>query len=147
MKPTAVYLIQSDIDPGLFKVGLSDHVPRRRSQVRSCYRLGGSTRAEAWFPTRMGAQDAERAWHRFLEAFRDCPNGGREWFRMEQEDVENFIHWSSQSNSSIALRSSIKSGRMTPYQSVQITTKLLRSIPNARKGCRVRTDSSSTVKS
>ena len=137
MKATAIYLIQSEIDPGLFKVGLSNHVPRRRSQIRDCYHLGGSTKAETWFPTRLGAQDAERAWHHYLAPFKDCPNGGREWFRMEQIDIDRFMHWSTQSNSSLPLRSSIKSGRMTPYQSVQLTTKLLRSIPNARKGCRI----------
>jgi hypothetical protein len=133
LKPTAVYLIQSESDPELFKVGLSDHVPRRRGQVRVHYNLGGSTRAETWFPTRLGAQDAERAWHLYLAPFRDCPNGGREWFRMQPMDVQCFLHWSEQSNSSLPLRSSIKSGRMTPYQSIQLTSKLLRSIPNGRQ--------------
>lgn len=131
-KPTAVYLIASDVEEHLYKIGLSNLVPRRKEQVRLHYGLGGLVLGEAWFPTRLGAQDAERAWHELLAPFRDCPNGGREWFRLEQIYVDNFLHWSSQSNSSLPLKASIKSGRMTPYQTVCITNKLLRSIPNGR---------------
>lgn len=132
VKPTAVYLIQSESDSGLYKVGLSDLVPRRNAQIHDTYNLGGVVQCEAWFPTRIGALEAERKWHYHLFPFRDCPNGGREWFRLPDHITGYFYQWAGQSRSAMPLKASIRSGRMTPYQKQQLTHQLLKSIPDGR---------------
>jgi T5orf172 domain len=133
VKPTAIYLIKSDQLEGVYKVGLSDLVPRRSTQIRAHYGLGGSVEAEAWFPSRSTAQEAERAWHRFLAPLRDLSAGGREWFRMSEELIATFKQWTSLSPNGLPLRMQIKSGRLTPFQAEQLSTKLLRSIPYAER--------------
>lgn len=134
MKPTAIYLIKSDQLEGVYKVGLSDLVPRRSSQIREHYRVGGSVEAEAWFPTRCAAQQAEKAWHRFLASLRDDSVRGREWFRMTEDLVESFKKWAAISPNGLPLRMRIKSGRLTPFQAEQLSTQLLRSIPHGSEG-------------
>ena len=131
MKPTAVYLISSDT-PGLFKVGLSDCVPRRSHQVSLHYHLGSSVRAEAWLPSRRTAQQAETAWHRFLNPLRADDVKGREWFNLTSELVDQIIDWTKLSPGLMPLKMSLKSGRMTPYQIEQLSTTLLKAIPDGR---------------
>lgn len=129
MKPTAVYLFRSEEMEGLYKVGLSDSITRRRIQVRDHYHLGASVEAEAWFPSRYAAHQAEHAWHVFLAPLREDAAGGREWFRLSEGHIAQFKKWASVSPSGLPLRLGLKSGRMTPFQSDQLTQQLLRSIP------------------
>lgn len=129
MKPTAVYLIKSDQVEGVYKVGLSDGVVRRKSQIRKSYDLGGSIIAEAWFPTRKSAQQGELKWHRLLSECRYSEGKGREWFELTDDCVRRFVTWSKISPNSLPLRMILKSGRYTEYQAEQLTKQLIDNIP------------------
>lgn len=133
MKPTAVYLIRSDQVEGVYKVGLSDGVVRRKSQIRKSYELGGTIVAEAWFPTRKSAQKAENLWHHFYSDFRYTHCKGREWFELSKDCVNRFVSWSSSSPNSLPMRMMIKSGRYTEYQANQLINHLISRIPNGEQ--------------
>lgn len=129
MTPTAVYLIKGDQRDGLYKVGVSDMVPRRKVQVKDSYHVGSTVVAEAWYPTRQAALQAEKHLHRALTKFKALDVSGREWFYLSQSLVDQFITWAKQSSNSLPLRVAIKSGRYTEYQATQLIEKLNKSMP------------------
>jgi hypothetical protein len=134
MKPTAIYLFRSEELEGLYKVGLSDAIARRKVQVRDHYQLGAVVEAEAWFPTRSAAYQAEHAWHQFLAPLREDSARGREWFHLSDQLIQQFKRWADLSPSGLPLRFAVKSGRLTPFHAEQLTNKLLRGIPtNGRR--------------
>lgn len=136
MKPTAIYLIKSDLVEGVYKVGLSDAVVRRKSQIKKSYDLGGTILAEAWFPSRKAAQKGELLWHRFLSECRYSEAKGREWFELTEDCVRRFVTWSKISPNSLPLRMILKSGRYTEYQAEQLTNQLINNIPDGKQRCR-----------
>jgi len=140
MTPTAIYLIKSDQVESVFKIGLSDAVPRRKVQIKNTYHLGGIVIAQSWFPTRKAAQTAEYRWHDYLSDYQYLNNNGREWFSLSDSLVNLFIDWAECSPNPLPIKALIKSGRYTPYQAEQLTNQLLNGIPLRSGGTIQRSD-------
>ena len=135
MTPTAIYLIKSDQVESVYKLGLSDAVPRRKVQIKDTYALGGIIVAQGWLPTRKAAFSAETRWHHYLSDYQYLNNNGREWFSLTDKLVDLFISWTELSPNPLPLKAMMKTGRFTQYHAEQLTTELLNGIP-LRRGAR-----------
>tara|TARA_B100000674_G_scaffold260346_1_gene214683 strand:+ start:92 stop:808 length:717 start_codon:yes stop_codon:yes gene_type:complete len=100
MDKCAVYLMQ-DRYSGDVKIGISNNPELRRTQVQSSYNVGGvSLVAQTWFFTRDEARKYEKAFHYRYSRYLSPARGGREWFKLSQQQIDGFLAWMKASTQS-----------------------------------------------
>lgn len=94
-----------DVHSGDVKIGISNNPDLRRTQVQSHYNVGAvSLIDQTWFLTRDEARQYEKAFHsRYLRQLSPA-RGGREWFKLSQEQIDGFLTWMKASTQSRVYR-------------------------------------------
>ena len=100
MDKCAVYLMQDGYS-GDVKIGISNSPELRRTQVQSHYNVGGvSLIDQTWFITRDEAREYEKAFHSRYSGYLSPARGGREWFKLSQQQIDGFLAWMKASTQS-----------------------------------------------
>jgi hypothetical protein len=100
MDKCAVYLMQDGYS-GDVKIGISNNPELRRTQVQSHYNVGGvSLIDQTWFITRDEAREYEKAFHSRYSRYLSPARGGREWFKLSQQQIDGFLTWMKASTQS-----------------------------------------------
>ena len=100
MDKCAVYLMRDGYS-GDVKIGISNNPELRRTQVQSHYNVGGvSLIDQTWFLTRDEAREYEKAFHSRYSSHLSPARGGREWFKLSQQQVDGFLSWMKASTQS-----------------------------------------------
>jgi hypothetical protein len=130
---TAVYLLRNIWAEANYKVGIASVLDRRKWQIEESYGVGPVIVGSAWFPSRQDARQAEKLWHRYLRESRSDDHGGKEWFSLTPEQVKQFVTWLQLSPDEAMLKLKLRAGQLTPAEAKTISTKLIRSIPHAKR--------------
>ena len=79
---------------GAVKIGISKHPDKRVKQIQSTYNVGTVRIIKTtWFQTREEALKWEKNFHQRYRSLRSGAQGGREWFNLNNEQVNGFIDW------------------------------------------------------
>ena len=90
-RKTAVYII-ADMLSGDIKIGVSVNPETRCKQVANSYAVGSVHLVSVcWFESKKDAHKHERSFHRMYKSKHSEERGGREWFSLTSNEVDEFI--------------------------------------------------------
>ena len=100
----ALYLVR-DQKSGAVKIGISKHPETRLRQIAAHYDVGRvSIIQTTWFTTRAEARHWESNFHKRYTTFKSVEQGGREWFSLNEMQIQGFAAWMEASTSNRAIK-------------------------------------------
>ena len=104
MDKCALYLIR-DHHSNAVKIGISMHPEKRLKQIAVHYSVGRVSIIQAtWFTTRDQARSWESNFHRRYRIHQSPGQGGREWFDLSDQQIQNFVEWMEASTNQRAVK-------------------------------------------
>lgn len=89
----ALYLMR-DNKSGDIKIGISNNPQRRLKEVEKQYNVGSvSLIKKTWFLKKEDAIKYEKIFHRRYSSSISLSRGGREWFTLNDQDINGFLEW------------------------------------------------------
>ena len=94
----ALYLVQ-DTSSGDVKIGISNNPRERKNEIEQHYRVGKVRGISiTWFFSRKEALLWEEKFHKKFKLKHSPKRGGKEWFSLNSNEIEEFLKWMRESN-------------------------------------------------
>ena len=94
----SLYIVEDTLS-GDVKIGISNNPKERKKEIEEQYNVGDVRGISiTWFLTRKEALFWENEFHKKFRLKHSPERGGREWFSLTSEEVNDFVNWMSESN-------------------------------------------------
>ena len=94
----SLYIVEDTLS-GDVKIGISNNPRERKKEIEEQYNVGVERGISiTWFLTRKEALFWESEFHKKFRLKHSPARGGREWFSLTSEEVNDFVNWMSESN-------------------------------------------------
>ena len=94
----ALYIVEDTVSKDV-KIGISNNPKERKNEIEQEYNVGNVRGLSiTWFFSRKEALLWESEFHKKFKNKHSPERGGKEWFSLNQIEINSFIKWMSESN-------------------------------------------------
>ena len=94
----SLYIVEDTIS-GDVKIGISNNPKERKEEIEEHYNVGKVRGISiTWFLTRKEALHWESEFHKKFKLKHSPKRGGKEWFTLSSEEINQFVEWMRKSN-------------------------------------------------
>ena len=94
----ALYLVEDTVSRDV-KIGISNNPRERKNEIEKQYNVGKVRGISiTWFFSRKEALKWEEKFHKKFKLKHSPKRGGKEWFTLNKDEVNEFLGWMRESN-------------------------------------------------
>lgn len=94
----SLYIVEDTLS-GDVKIGISNNPKERKKEIEDHYNVGKVRGISiTWFLTRKEALYWESEFHKRFRYKHSPARGGKEWFSLTSEEINQFVEWMRESN-------------------------------------------------
>ena len=94
----SLYIVEDTLS-GDVKIGISNNPKERKNEIEEQYNVGKVRGISiTWFLTRREALYWESQFHKKFKFKHSPARGGKEWFTLSLEEINEFVEWMRESN-------------------------------------------------